>query len=162
MFNSLVDSGDSEYIIAKAKSDKPPVKNTKQERQWSTASGVLTTNTTTAKRFSFPDLHANNLINQSLHIVDRNIGRYDMIVGCYLIISLGIDIHGADMTIHWDDSSIPWSDIYSTTDDVFALSQYNAPFNSETKIMKRILDAKYKNLILKPSQKSPLIVILKK
>ena len=53
-----------------------------------------------------------------------------MIIGCDLINSLGIDIHGADITIHWDDADIPWCDIDSTTNDVFALSQYNAPFNS--------------------------------
>ena len=84
-----------------------------------------------------------NQIKQSLHVVDLNTDRYDMIIGRDLIISLGIDIHGADMTIHWDDDVIPWRDIDSTTDDVFALSQHNAPFNSETKRMKRILDAKY-------------------
>ena len=66
-----------------------------------------------------------------------------MIIGCYLIRSLGIDIHGAETTIHWDDSTIPWRDIDSKTNNVFALSQYNAPFNYETKRMKRILDAKY-------------------
>ena len=48
------------------------------------------------------------------------------------------------MTIHWDDAAIPWSNIYSTTNDVFALSQYNAPFKSETNRIKRILNAKYK------------------
>ena len=53
------------------------------------------------------------------------------------------------MTIHWDDANIHWRNIYSTTNDVFALSQYNAPFNSETKRMKRILDAKYKKFDLK-------------
>ena len=56
-----------------------------------------------------------------------------MIIGIDVIISLGIDIHGADMTIPWDDAAIRWRDIDSTTNDVFALSQYNAPFNSETK-----------------------------
>ena len=66
-----------------------------------------------------------------------------MIIGRDLIISLGIDTHGVDMTIHWDDDTIPWRDIDSTTHDVFALSQHNAPFNSETKRMKPILDAKY-------------------
>ena len=60
-----------------------------------------------------------------------------------LIISLGIDIHGFDMTIHWDDAAIPWRDIDSTTNYVFALSQHNAPFNSERKRMKRILEARY-------------------
>ena len=72
-----------------------------------------------------------------------------MIIGRDLIISLGIDIHGADMTIHWDDAAIPWREIDSTTNDVFALSQYNAPFKSKTKIMKRIINAKYSKADLK-------------
>ena len=29
----------------------------------------------------FPELHANKLINQSLHIVNLKINRYDMIIG---------------------------------------------------------------------------------
>ena len=72
-----------------------------------------------------------------------------MIIGRDLIRSLGIDIHGTDMTIFWDDAAIPWRDIYSTTNDVFALSNYNAPFNSETKRMERILDAKYSKADIK-------------
>ena len=137
-------------------------KKTKQEWHWSTATDFLTTNTKKATGLSFPELHANKLINKSIHVVNLNIDRYYMIVGSDLIGSLGIDIHCADMTIHWDDAAIPLRDIYSTTKDVFALLQYNAPFNSETKRMKRILNAKYKKRILKPSQKAPLILILKK
>ena len=87
-------------FFAKAKADKLPVKKTKKERQWSTTAGILTTNTKIATSFSFPELHANKLINQSLHVVDINIDRYDMIIGRDLIKSLGIDIHGGDMTIH--------------------------------------------------------------
>ena len=85
-----------------------------------------------------------------------------MIIGRDLIRSLGIDIHGADMTINWDDAAIPWRDIYSTTNNVFAISQHNAPFDSERKRMKRILDAKYSKSDIKPSQKAPLILIFKK
>ena len=88
------------------------------------------------------DLIKSRPINQSLHVVDLKIDRYDMIIGRDLIRSLGIDIHGAYMTIHWDDAAIPWHDIDSTTNDMFALSQHNAPFKSETKRMKRILDGK--------------------
>ena len=66
-----------------------------------------------------------------------------MIIGRDLIWYLSIDIHGVDMTIHWDDAAIPWRNIDSTAKYVFALSQHNAPFNAETKRMKRILDAKY-------------------
>ena len=66
-----------------------------------------------------------------------------MIIGSDLIRSLGIEIYGSDMTIHWDDADIPWSDIDSTTKTLFVLLEYNAPFNSETKRMKRIIDARY-------------------
>ena len=58
------------------------------------------------------------------------------------------------MTIHWDDAAIPWRGIDSTTKNVFALLQYNAPFNSETKRMKRILDAKYSKADLKTVSES--------
>ena len=78
------------------------------------------------------------MILNLVHVVDLNIDRYDMIIGRDLIRSFGIEIHGDDMTIHWDDAAIPWRDIDSTTKDVFALSQHNAPLNAETKIMKRI------------------------
>ena len=83
-----------------------PVKNTKQEQQWSTDADVLTTNAKIETSFSLPELHANKLINQSLHVIHLNINRYDMIIGSDLIISLGIDIPGADTTIHWDDAAI--------------------------------------------------------
>ena len=53
-----------------------------------------------------------------------------MIIGRDLIRSLGIYIHGADMTIHRDDAAIPLCDIDSTTNDAFALYHYNVPFNS--------------------------------
>ena len=72
-----------------------------------------------------------------------------MIIGRELIRSLGFDSHGTDMTIHWDNAAILWCYIDSTTNNVFALSQHNAPFNSETKILKRILDAKYSKANIK-------------
>ena len=67
-----------------------------------------------------------------------------MIIGRDLISSLGIEIHGAVMTIHWDNADIHWRDIDPTTNYVFGLLKYNAPFNSETKRMKSILDPKYR------------------
>ena len=95
-----------------------------------------------------------------------------MIIGRDLIRSLSIDIHGVDMTIHWDNATIPWRDIYSTAKDVFVLSQHNAPFNAETKRMKRILDAKYSKADIKtiaeisthidPQEINELYTLLKK
>ena len=95
-----------------------------------------------------------------------------MIIGRDLIKSLGIDIHGGDMTIHWDNAAIPWRDIDSTAKDVFALLQHNAPFNYETKRMKRILDAEYSKADIKsiaessthldPQERNELYTLLKK
>ena len=94
-----------------------------------------------------------------------------MIIGRKLIRSLGIDSHGTDMTIHWDDAAILWRDIDSIKNDVFALSQHNAPFNSESKRMKRILDAKYSKADVKtiaesstrldPQERNELYTLLK-
>ena len=78
-----------------------------------------------------------------------------MIIGHDLIRSLGIDIHGVDMTIHWEDAAIPWRDIDSTAKDLFALSQHNTPFNAKTKRMRRILDAKYSKANIKSIAESP-------
>ena len=38
---------------------------------------VKSANTKTETSFRFPELHDNKLINQSLHVVDLNINRYD-------------------------------------------------------------------------------------
>ena len=83
-----------------------------------------------------------------------------MIIGCDLMRSLGIDFHGADMIIHWDDAAILWRDKDSTTNYVFALSQYKAPFKSETKRMKRILDAEYTKTDLKTIVESSICLDL--
>ena len=113
-----------------------------------TATVIFTTNTKKATSFSFPGLHANELMNESLQEIDLKIDYYDMIIVSDLISSLGIKIHGTDITIHWDHVAIPWHDIYSTTNNVFALSQYNGPFDSVTKRMKCIINANYKMPIL--------------
>ena len=95
-----------------------------------------------------------------------------MIIGHDLMRYLGIDIHGDNMTIHWDDAVTPWRNIYSTTNDIFALLQYNALLNSEIKRMKRILDAVYTKADIKtiaessthidPKDRNELYTLLKK
>ena len=61
----------------------------------------------TATSFSFPELHANKLINKSLHVADLNIDLYNMIIGRDSIIPLVIDIYGADININLDDAAKP-------------------------------------------------------
>ena len=112
------------------------------------------------------------MANNHIGTVELNIDRTNMIIGHDLIRYLEIDIHGADMIIHWDDDTIPWCDIYSTTNYVFVILQYNTPFNSETKRMKRFLDAKYSKADIKtiaessthldPQEMNELYTLLKK
>ena len=95
-----------------------------------------------------------------------------MIIDCESIRSLGIASHGTDMTIQWDDATIPWRGKDSSAKDVLVLSQHNAPFNAETKIMKRILDAKYSKADIKtivesfthldPQERNELYTLLNK
>ena len=76
------------------------------------------------------------------------------------------------MTIHWYNAATPWRDIYSKTNDAFAISQYNASFNSEAKIMKHTIDAKYTKADLKtiaeisthidPQERNELYTLLNK
>ena len=51
---------------------------------------VKSANTKIAKNFRFTQLYANKSINKSIHVVDLNIDRYDMIIGHELIRSLGL------------------------------------------------------------------------
>ena len=53
------------------------------------------------------------------------------------------------MTINWDNAAILWLGIDSKTNNMFALSQHNSPFNAETKRMKRILDTEYSKANIK-------------
>ena len=53
-------------------------------------------NTKIATIFRFPELYANKSINKSIHVVDLNIGRYDMIIGRELIRSLGLTAMGSE------------------------------------------------------------------
>ena len=66
-----------------------------------------------------------------------------MIIGRYFIRSLGIVIHGSDMTIHLDDVAITWRDKDTTTNNLFSQSQYTHLSTLKKRRMKRILDAKH-------------------
>ena len=79
-----------------------------------------------------------------------------MIIDRELIRSLCFDSHGTDMTIQCDNAAILWRNIDSTANDVFALSQHNAPFNSERKRMERILDVKYSKADIKTIAESSI------
>jgi hypothetical protein len=62
-----------------------------------------------------------------------------MIIGRDLMVKLGLDAKGSDLSIEWDDAAIPWRDMESTVDDHYLIDNANLP-DGRTK---RILDASY-------------------
>jgi hypothetical protein len=146
MIKALVDCGASESIITKQASKNLKRKNNPKIQKWTTAAGKLDTAEQTRKtEFSFPELHANKLIKKSLHVVEKGLVRYDMIIGRDLMVKLGLDAKGSDLSIEWDDAAIPWRDMESTVDDHYLVDNANQPDNRT----KRILDASYKPADLK-------------
>ena len=61
---------------------------------------VKSTNTKTGTSFSFLELHANKIINQSLHVVDLKIDCYDMIIDIDLISFLALTSMALTLTFN--------------------------------------------------------------
>ena len=142
MVKALIDSGASETIIELRAAKNLALKTKSTNQKWQTAAGTLnTTKKTNKTKFSFPELHANKQIQKSMHVVEKGILRYDMIIGRDLITELGIDTKGSDLSICWDDAAIPWRDMDSTINDAF-LSY--SPTHQPPKRTNQILDAEYK------------------
>jgi hypothetical protein len=74
-----------------------------------------------------------------------------MIIGRDLMVKLGLDAKGSDLSIEWDDVAIPWRDMESTVDDHYLIDNANLPDGPT----KRILDASYKPADLKAIVASP-------
>jgi hypothetical protein len=51
-----------------------------------------------------------------------------MIIGRDLIIKLGLDAKGSDLSIKWDDATILWRDMDSTVEDIY-LAETTSPNN---------------------------------
>jgi hypothetical protein len=144
---ALVDSGASESILKLSSAKGVPLRQGKESKSgWSTAAGMLDATAKTKKlEFSLPELHANRTIRKSFHIVSLDIKRYDMIIGRDLIMELGLDAKGCDLSIKWDDVAIPWRDMDSTVEDIYLAENHfsRQPMEPEIKRMTDILDAKY-------------------
>jgi hypothetical protein len=103
---ALVDCGASESIITKQAAKALKRKINPKVQNWTIAAGKLDTAAQTRKtEFSFPELHANKTIRKSLHIVDKDLVRYDMIIGRNLMVKLGLNAKGSDLSIEWDDAA---------------------------------------------------------
>ena len=93
----------------------------------------------------------NKTICKTFHVVDVDLQWYDMIIGCNLILTLGLEIKGDDLSIKWEDSAIPWRDMDSKVEDAYFIDDLftNSPVEQEMQRITEILDTKYKKAYLK-------------
>ena len=86
-FQNLLDSGRSYTILIRRLVEKL---NTEKDAvmQWKTQATTITTNLKVNVDFTLPALSATNVATWKSHVDDSDRGRYDMILGRYLLTEL--------------------------------------------------------------------------
>ena len=100
-FQILLDSGCSYtitmiMIVGKLHPEKDSV------MQWHTQDGNITTNLKVKVDFTLPALSAMNVVTWNFHVYDSAKGRYDMILGRYILTELGLVLNFSDHVIEAD------------------------------------------------------------
>ena len=70
--------------------------------QWHTQAGSITTNLKVKIDFTLPELSTTKIVMWSFHADESAKGRYDMILGRYLLTALGSNLKFSDLVIEAD------------------------------------------------------------
>ena len=121
-------------------------------------------------RLKFPELSDSAEINVNCHVTKQK-PNYDLILGPEILRELGINLNFSNNTTNWNDTSIPMKPVHNSTRTHFAISD-SKRVASETKRIKKILDAKYEKAdinklindlnYLNTDKKSKLLKLLRK
>ena len=132
--------------------------------QWQKQAGNTTTNFKVKIDFTLPALSAKNAVTWKFHIYDSAKGRYDMILGRYLLISLGLNLELSKHVTKVDygtfkGSTAPMVDLgayifrylnigktkpeESFIDAYSRLVYYSEHVSTATKLLRLTLDEKY-------------------
>lgn len=97
----LLDSGASSTIVSSTLVEKLRVR--KEERvDWATMNGVFSTEGRCELEFALPELNPTAVIKHNVHVTKQS-SNYEMIIGCDLMTSLGINILFQDQVVTWGD-----------------------------------------------------------
>ena len=77
--------------------------------QWHTQVGVITTNLKFKIDFTLPELSATRTVMWKCHVDDSTMGRYDMILGRYIITDLVLNLKLSNHFIESDDGPLKGS-----------------------------------------------------
>ena len=132
--------------------------------------GTFKTTRQSDVQLKLPELSDTAQMRVSCHVTKQK-SNYDLILGREILRELGIKLDFSNNTTNWKDISIPMKPAHSSTKTHFAISD-SSRVASETKRIKKILDAKYEkaNLdkvvkaltYLNDSKQNKLLSLLKK
>ena len=149
---ALLDSGASSTIIHCSKMGTIPKQTTKRTT-WTTAKSSFETVSKCPVALWFLELNNQQVVNHHVHITDRKLTAYNMIIGRDLLSALGMSLDYAKKLVAWDDASCPMK----TEDQLHEIfiSEVGTSIGASTSHVKHILDANYKKAdLVQVSQKN--------
>jgi Aspartyl protease len=96
----LLDSGASSSVINHNVVNRLRIKPD-QATVWNTAGGKMSTHGKVRVTFTLPELSPSASVDTTVHVHDRHLSQYNMIIGRYLLKDLGIDVLFSTSTIEW-------------------------------------------------------------
>ena len=137
----LLDSGASASIINSSYVLRNELQKNNDTHEWTTMAGTFKTTRLAEIKLKLPELSDTAEINVKCHVTKQK-SKYDLILGREILRELGITLNFNNNTINWSDTSIPMKPVENNTRIHFAISD-SKRVASETKRMKKILDANY-------------------
>ena len=137
----LLESGGSASIIHSSYVQRNDLQKNDVTHEWSTMAGAFKTKRLAEIKLKLPELSDSAEINVNCHFTKQK-SNYDLILGREILRELGINLNFSNNTTNWNDTSIPMKPAHNSTRTHFAISD-SKRVASETKRIKKILDAKY-------------------
>jgi hypothetical protein len=126
----LLDTGTTSTIILREFVGKGRARtNTKKITKWKTLGGTFTTNYESLLDFKFPELSTNKVVTWQARVDDKTSSKeeaYDMIMGMYLMTSIGITVYCEQRCISWGGTEIPLKTRNTLSDGEILHMLYNA------------------------------------
>jgi hypothetical protein len=152
---ALLDTGTRSTIILREFVGKGRARtNTKKITKWKTLGGTFTTNYESLWDFKFPEISTSKVA----HVDDKTSSKeaaYDMIMGMYLMTSIGVTVDCEQRCIRWGGTEIPLKTRATLNNDEILHMLYHAAnepdiLQEEEKRQNRILDADYRKVEVDP------------
>jgi hypothetical protein len=84
--------------------------NTKKRTKWKTRGGTFTANYDSLLNFKFPEISTSKIVTWQANVDNKNSSKeanYDMIMGMYLMTSIGMTVDCEKRCIRWGGTEIP-------------------------------------------------------